>query len=206
MPKEKNLKNYFSGFWLPRHTGSGKISAMEKKLYLDARDFLRDTWRLGRAILDSGWTPDVLIALWRGGAEPGVVLHEFLKIHGLSLRHMPIKCSSYTGIGENNSEVKFEHAESVLDSLAPGTKVLVVDDVFDTGRTAAAVHAKMAERGCEMKMACVYWKPSKNVTSYKSDFYVTTLERWIVFPHEIEGLTPEEIMDKDPVLAKLVRL
>jgi len=179
---------------------------MEKKLYLDAQDFLRDTWRLGRIILDSGWEPDVLLALWRGGAEPGAAIHEFLKIHGLKMRHMPIKCSSYTGIGQSETEVKFEHAESVLDSLSPGTKVLVVDDVFDTGRTAAAVHAKIAARGCDMKMACVYWKPSKNVTPYKPDFYVTALERWIVFPHEIDGLTSEEILVKDPVLAKLVKI
>ncbi len=178
----------------------------DKKLYLDAQDFMRDTWRLARAILDSNWKPDVLLALWRGGAEPGVVIHEFLKIHGITVRHMPVKCSSYTGIGKSNAEVKFEHAESVLNELEPGTKVLVVDDVFDTGRTAAAVHAKMEERGCDMRMACVYWKPSKNLTTYKPDFYVNETDRWIVFPHEIEGLTPDEIMDKDPVLAKLVRL
>ena len=179
---------------------------MEKKLYLNAQDFLRDTWRLGRIILDSGWRPDALIALWRGGAAPGVALHEFFKIHGLSLRHAPIKCSSYTGIEQSSPDVKFENADAVLATLSPGTRVLVVDDVFDTGRTAAAVHARMSARGCEMKMACVYWKPSKNVTPYKPDFYVAALDRWIVFPHEIEGLTPEEIMDKDPVLAKLVRL
>jgi len=179
---------------------------MEEKLYLDARDFLCDTWRLGRMVLDSGWTPDVLIALWRGGATPGVVIHEFLKIHGMSMRHMPVKCSCYTGIGTAEDTVKFEYAESVLGALAPGTKVLVVDDVFDTGRTAAAIHAKMAEQGCEMKMACVYWKPSKNITEYKPDFYVKALDSWIVFPHEIEGLTKDEIAEKDPVLASLVKL
>lgn len=178
----------------------------EKKLYLDAQDFLRDTWRLARLVLDSNWRPDVLLALWRGGAEPGVVIQEFLKVHGIPVRHMPVKCCSYTGIGQNEGEVKFEHAESVFNALTPGTKVLVVDDVFDTGKTAAAVHAKMTARGCEMKMACVYWKPSKNLTSFKPDFHVNETDRWIVFPHEIEGLTPDEITDKDPVLAKLIKL
>lgn len=178
---------------------------MEEKLYLDARDFLRDSWRLGRMILDSGWKPDVLIALWRGGAAPGAAVHEFLKIHGVSMRHAPIKCSSYTGIEQCESTVTFDHADGMLDSISPGDRVLVVDDVFDTGRTAAAVHERMKERGCNMKMACVYWKPSKNVTSFKPDFFVRILEQWIVFPHEIEGLTPEEIRIKDPVLAELAR-
>ena len=178
---------------------------MEKKLYLDATEFLRDTWRLGRAILDSNWRPDVLIALWRGGATPGVAIHEFLKFHGMSVRHMPVKCSSYTGIEQSNTEVAFDHADGALATLAPGEKVLVVDDVFDTGRTAAAVHSIMQRLGCEMKMACVYWKPSKNVTQYRPDFYVKAIEEWIVFPHEMEGLTHDEIIEKDSQLARLVK-
>ena len=179
---------------------------MEKKVYLNAQDYLRDMWRLARQILDSDWKPDVLLALWRGGAEVGVAIHEFLKVKGLPLRHMPIKCSSYTGIGTSNTEVKFEYADAVLAHLTPGTKVLVVDDVFDTGRTAAAVHEKMKALGCDMRMACVYWKPEKNVTQYLPDFFVKKLDRWIVFPHEIEGLTPDEIAEKDIELAELMKV
>ena len=81
--------------------------------------------------------------------------------------------------------------------------MLVLDDVFDTGRTAAAMHEQLERRGCEMKMACVFWKPEQNVTSYRPDFHVRELDRWIVFPHEIEGLTRAEIVRKDPVLADL---
>ena len=114
---------------------------MEKKVYLDARDYLRDMWRLARQVLDSGWRPDVLLALWRGGAEVGV-----------------------------------------------------------------AVHERLAALGCDMRMVCVYWKPEKNMTPYKPDFHVRTLDRWIVFPHEIEGLTPAEIAEKDEVLAALMKI
>ena len=179
---------------------------METKVYLDPKDYLHDIWRLARQVYDSDWRPEVLLALWRGGAAPGVAMHEFLKVKGRSLRHAPVKCSSYTGIGTSEAEVKFdEHAERVLASLAPGTKVLVVDDVFDTGRTAAAVHDRMAAIGCDMRLACVYWKPLKNVTSLAPDFFVRKLEQWIVFPHEIEGLTPEEVAVKDPVLAELMK-
>lgn len=177
---------------------------MDKKIYLDSQDFLRDSWRLARQVLDSGWQPEVLLALWRGGAFTGVAVHEFFKVSGLAVRHMPVKCSSYTGIGTSNEEVVFTHADSVLAALKPGMKVLVVDDVFDTGRTAAAVHEKLEKIGCEMKMGCVYWKPTKNLTPYKPDFYVKTVDSWIVFPHEVDGLTREEIAEKDPVLAQLL--
>ncbi len=175
-----------------------------KKHYLNAQDFLRDNWRLARQILDSNWRPDVLLALWRGGAGVGVAIHEFFKAKGVSIRHMPVKCSSYSGIGYNQTAVQFSCADSVFAELKPGTKVLVVDDVFDTGRTAAAVHEKLEAMGCEMRMACVYWKPEKNQTPYTPDYHVTTLDKWIVFPHEIEGLTPEEIAEKDPVLAAIM--
>ena len=49
-----------------------KTIAMEAKTYLDPREYLRDCWRLARKVYDSGWRPDVLLVLWRGGAAPGV--------------------------------------------------------------------------------------------------------------------------------------
>ena len=174
------------------------------KSYLDPREYLRDTWRLARMVMDSGWQPDVLIALWRGGAAPGVAVHEFYAYHGIRLRHMPVKCSSYTGIEENEGKVEFSCADETFSRLAPGTKVLVVDDVFDTGKTAVAIKAKMEALGVEMRLACVYWKPGKNTSDLSPDYCAKKLDdSWIVFPHEMEGLTVEEIAKKDAVLAEI---
>ena len=180
--------------------------ALNDKHYLSADDFLRDVWRLAAAIRKSEWKPDFLIALWRGGTPPGIAIHEFLKVSGWNdVRHLPLKCSSYTGIGENAGEVRFFCAEPVFGMLRKGDKVLIVDDVFDTGKTAAAVKAKLDALGVEMKMACVYWKPQKNLTSLKPDYFTKDVGlEWIVFPHEIEDLTKEEIREKDPLLAELL--
>ena len=176
-----------------------------EKTYLSADEFLRDTWRLAAAVRRSGWRPDVMVALWRGGAPVGVAVHEYLKCAGWSVRHIPLKCASYTGIGENEGEVVFTLGEEVFGMLRPGERVLVVDDVFDTGKTGVAVRARIAAAGAEMKMACVYWKPGKNRTDMKPDFFVRDVgDGWIVFPHEIEGLAPDEIRLKDPVLADLL--
>ena len=175
------------------------------KQYINATDYLHDTWRLAAAIRKSGWRPDFLMGLWRGGAPVAVAVHEFLKVTGWDLQHIPLKCSSYTGIGENEGEVVFTHGDIVFGMFRAGDRVLVVDDVFDTGKTAAAVKAKMDALGVEMRLACVYWKPEKNITTLRPDYFVTDVgSEWIVFPHEIEGLSPAEIAEKDPLLAQLL--
>ena len=178
---------------------------MNDKHYLSADEYLRDTWRLAAAVRESGWQPDILIALWRGGAPVGVALHEYFKVIGWKLQHIPLKCASYTGIGENPGGVAFTHGDIVFGMLRKGDKVLVVDDIFDTGKTAAAVKRRIDEIGAEMRMACVYWKPEKNKTNLRPDYFVKDVGLdWIVFPHEIEGLTKEEIAVKDPFLAGLL--
>ena len=176
-----------------------------KKKYLSANEFLHDSWRLAAGVKASGWKPDILIALWRGGAAVGVSLHEFFKSSGWNVQHIPLKCASYTGIGENAGDVVFTLGDEIFGLLRRGDRVLVVDDVFDTGKTAKAVKARIEAAGAEMRMACVYWKPGKNRTDLRPDYFVKDVgDDWIVFPHEIEGLAPEELREKDPVLADLM--
>lgn len=180
--------------------------ALNDKHYLSAGEYHEDAWKLAAKVRMSGWKPDILIALWRGGAPVGISVHEFFKVTGWSVQHIPLKSVSYTGIGENPGGVAFTHGDIVFGMLRPGDRVLVVDDVFDTGKTAAAVKEMVDARGAEMRLACVYWKPEKNVTTLKPDYFVRDVGLdWIVFPHEIEGLSPAEIEEKDPELAALLR-
>ncbi|MDX9867855.1 MAG: phosphoribosyltransferase family protein [Kiritimatiellia bacterium] len=178
---------------------------MSDKIYVSANEYLLDSFRLARRILDSGWLPDDLIALWRGGAPVGVAVHEFLFYHGLRPRHRVLKCHSYTGIQSHREEVAFENAEAVFGSVMPGSRVLIIDDVFDTGNTARAVLERLASSGAETRLATVYWKPNRNQTAGKPDFYLHETDEWIVFPHEMEGLTPEEMLLKDPALHALLK-
>ena len=161
-----------------------------KKKYLSANDFLHDSWRLAALVTGPRCKPAILIAL-----------------RGWNIQHIPLKCASYTGIGENAGEVTFTLGDEIFGFLRKGDKVLVIDDVFDTGKTAKAVKARIDATGAEMRMACVYWKPEKNKTTLKPDYYVKNVGNdWIVFPHEIEGLTPAEREEKDPVLAGLMKI
>ena len=101
--------------------------------------------------------------------------------------------------------IKFLFGDEVFGLFAPGEKVLFVDDVFDTGGTAAAVVDRSRRIGIDGKYACLYWKRPQNKTSLVPDFYVAdTGDDWLVFPHEFDGLSPDEIREKDELLHKLV--
>ena len=176
-----------------------------EKQFLSADAYLQDSWRLAASVRKSGWRPDFILGLWRGGAPVAIAVHEFMKVTGWSVQHVPLKCASYTGVGENSGEVVFTHGDIVFSMFRKGDRVLVVDDVFDTGKTAEAVRRKMDEIGADMRMACVYWKPQKNITRLTPDYFVKDLGGdWIVFPHEIEGLSVSEVARKDSVLAGLM--
>ena len=175
------------------------------KHYLSANQYQSDMWRLASVIRKSGWKPDFLVGLWRGGAPVAIAVHEYFRATGWNVQHIPLKCSSYTGIGANAGDVVFTFGEDVFGLMRPGQRVLIVDDVFDTGKTAKAVKARIDATGADMRMACVYWKPAKNRTDLKPDYYVRDVGNdWIVFPHEIEGLSPDEIRRKDPLLTELL--
>lgn len=178
---------------------------MPEKRYIGAESYQRDCWRLAESVRKGGWRPDFILGLWRGGAPVAIAIHEFFKVTGWDVQHVPLKCSSYTGIGENDGEVVFTHGDIVFGMFRTGDRVLVVDDVFDTGKTAEAVRRRMDLLGVDVRVACVYWKKEKNLTAEKPDYCVKDLGGdWIVFPHEIDGLSSEEIARKDPVLAELV--
>ena len=177
---------------------------MINKTYLDANNYLRDSFQLARQVLDSGWVPDDIIALWRGGAPVGVAVHEFLHYHGLRPRHRTLICQSYTGIQAQSDEVMLVGADEVFGSVVRGSRVLIVDDIFDSGKTARAVLSRLETCGADSRLATVYWKPSQNKTSCKPDFHVRQTEDWIVFPHELDGLTRDEVKIKDPVVYDLV--
>ena len=121
------------------------------------------------------------------------------------MRHVPVKCSSYSGLDEHTGRVEFTLGDETFALFRPGERILAIDDVFDTGRTAEALFAKLRPLGLDLRLATVYWKPERNATSMKPDYFVRDVgSEWIVFPHEIEGLTNEEILEKSPVLAEML--
>jgi hypoxanthine phosphoribosyltransferase len=159
---------------------------------------------LARMIVRSGLRPTFLVAMWRGGAPIGIAVQEVLEYHGIRCDHIPIRTSSYTGIAEQAATVRVHATDYLVSRLAYEDELLIVDDVFDSGRSLDAVLGELTRR-CrrnlpnKIRIATVYYKPARNRSTLTPDFYVHATDKWLVFPHEIQGLTREEILDNKPV-------
>jgi len=85
----------------------------------------------------------------------------------------------------------------------------MVDDVFDSGKSIDAIFERLKKKTrrnmpSNIKIACPWYKPTRNVTTRKPDYYVNKTDEWLVFPHELKGLSVEELKLGKPYLADLL--
>ncbi|MEE4278334.1 MAG: phosphoribosyltransferase family protein [Halieaceae bacterium] len=177
-----------------------------EKVYISANDLLLDSFRLAEKIVASGYRPDFIVGVWRGGAPVGIAIQEYLSYVGVEADHIAIRTSSYTGINEQGKTVRVHGLDYLIDNVNAEDDVLLVDDVFDSGRSVKAIFEKLAAK-CRrnmpqnLKVATPWYKPSKNVTDITPDYYVHETDAWLVFPHELVGLTQQEILANKGELA-----
>ena len=179
-----------------RSTSNSTDASAVPKVFIDANSLVRDAFTLARRIYDSGFRPEFLLVLWRGGTPVGIVIHEFLLYKGIRTEHAVVKAESYRGV-EKRVEPRVHHLDTVLADIGENRPVLVVDDIFDTGATLYRVCEGIRTRTTMVKSATLYYKPGNRRAPITPDYYLRTTDRWIVFPHELMDLTPEEIREKD---------
>jgi len=171
--------------------------AAPEKVFVDARTLLVNSVKLARRVWDDGYRPDYLIGVWRGGMPPGVAIHEFFRTRGHDPYHTTIKTQSYSGMQRGEGKVEIKGLNHIIDVINASDRVLIVDDVFDTGHTMVAIiteiRARARRNAPECRVATVYYKPEKNETQLEPNYYEVADNRWIVFPHEIEGLSDDEL-------------
>lgn len=180
------------------------------KVYISANDLLVDSFRLAENIFNSGFRPDFIIGVWRGGAPVGIAIQEYLSYVGVDADHIAIRTSSYTGIEQQERVVRVHGLDYIIDNVNAEDDVLLVDDVFDSGRSVRAIFEKLRAK-CRrnmpqnLKVATPWYKPSKNVTNITPDYYLHETDAWLVFPHEIVGLTQQEIIENKGALASTLQ-
>ncbi len=181
---------------------------MDEKRYLSAQELLNDSFELGLCIFKSGFSPSFIIGIWRGGTPVGIAVQEILDHLGVKTDHIAIRTSSYYGINKRDKEVRVHGLEYVIRRANWKDGLLIVDDVFDSGSSIKAVIETLKKRMRrnlpeEIRIATPWFKPNKNVTDIIPDYYIHETDQWLIFPHELDGLTREEIFANKPEMKKI---
>ena len=185
------------------------MSTIEKK-FISAQELLEDSVRLGKKILESGFRPHFIVGIWRGGTPVGIAVQEFLDYCGVTTDHIAIRTSYYTGIEQTGEQIRVHGLDYIVKNGDAEDSLLIVDDVYDSGKSVQAVIASMEEKmrkntPHDIRIATVYFKPTKNKTDRTPDYYLYETDKWLVFPHELNGLTDEEIRHNKPRMAELLK-
>lgn len=133
--------------------------------------------QISRKIRRDNFKPDVIVGVSRGGWPPARVLSDFLENPNLA----NVKVEFYVGVAETKGTPTLTQPVSVK---VAGKKVLVVDEVADTGKSLQLIKEHLQKEGAaEVRIAAVYLKPWSII---KPDYYARETSRWIVFPWEIK--------------------
>jgi len=178
------------------------------KIVLSAMDLLKDSFQLGVEILESGFEPTMIIAIWRGGAPVGMAVQEVLAYCGVESDHIAIRTSSYTGTNQRG-DVTVHGLNYIIKKIGCDDRVLIVDDVFDTGNTVKELIGAIGRRARnntpeDIRIAVPWFKPSRNKTNIKPHFYLRETTAWLVFPHELDALSLQEMREARPALHDII--
>jgi len=178
------------------------------KIVLSAQDLLEDSFTLGLDVLESGFKPTMIIAIWRGGTPVGMAVQEILAYCGVESDHIAIRTSSYVGVDDRGA-VAVHGLNYVVKKICHDDRVLIVDDVFDTGNTIVAVIEELSKRARDntpgdIRVAVPWYKPTRNETELVPDYFIRETAEWLVFPHELDALTPEEMRRQRPEISKII--
>jgi len=129
---------------------------------------------LARSIHGSGFVPDVVVAIARGGLLLAGSVAYALDVKSCGA----LNAEFYTGVDARLDEpvILAPYLDEV--SLA-GKKVLLVDDVSDSGRTLAMVLDLIRLAGADVRTVCLYSKPQ---TVLEPDYVWRKTSKWIAFP------------------------
>jgi hypoxanthine phosphoribosyltransferase len=185
-----------------------------------------DALKLAKKIYDDGFVPDIIYVSLRGGAYMGNVISEYFKVlrrEGRPVFYAAVVARSYTDIRQDEA-VRVDGWTYSPEHLRMGDKILLVDDIYDTGRTINYLVQIFLEKGIPRKDIKVAVHDYKKYLSKEEelpivpDYYCRKIEVrnpdedfWIHYmSHELVGLTKEEAkkyyISQDPDLEEPMRI
>jgi hypoxanthine phosphoribosyltransferase len=181
----------------------------DDKVYISAQQLLEDSLELGRQILATDFRPNFIVGVWRGGTPVGIMVQELLDFYGVDTDHISIRTSSYSGLSRKKGSVRVHGLSYLTSKMNAEDSLLIVDDVFDTGLSVKAILNKLREKSRknlphDVRVATAYFKPVRNRTDFLPDFYAHKTDDWLVFPHELEWLSRQEIAKNKPHMLPVI--
>lgn len=181
------------------------------KTFITAQQLLEDSFRLAAKVYEDGFRPHFIIGIWRGGAPIGIAVQEYFDFKKVETDHIAVRTSSYYGIDKQSKTIKVHGLHYLIENANANDALLIVDDVFDSGRSVDALIKQIKQQTRlnmpkDVRIACPWFKPANNKTDIVPDYYVHETDEWLVFPHEISGLTPDEIIGGKTDLANVLDL
>jgi uncharacterized protein len=129
---------------------------------------------IAQQVVDSGYEPDMVLSIARGGLGLGMGLGYALDVKNLSA----INVEFYTGVGQTlDVPIMLPPTPAAVD--LSGLKVLIADDVADSGKTLEVVQEFCAGHVAEARTAVIYEKPR---TVINAEYVWRRTEKWIDFP------------------------
>jgi hypoxanthine phosphoribosyltransferase len=170
------------------------------KLFITASSLLQDSFRLAADIYKSGFRPDFIVGIWRGGTPVGIAIQEYFEFIGMTTDHIAVRTSSYVAMGQRAKSIRVHGLHYIIEEANADHSLLVVDDVFDSGNSIKALLEELSQKmrlnmPQTVRIATPWYKPGNNETDLIPDYYLHETDQWIVFPHELSGLTFDEIKE-----------
>jgi hypoxanthine phosphoribosyltransferase len=152
-------------------------------------DFGIASRQLAQSIAADGFRPDLILAIARGGLFAAGALGYALDVKNLHVMNVEF----YTGVNSRlDMPVVLPPVPQPVD--LSGARVLVADDVADTGATLSLVKEFCAAHVADVRCAVVYEKPTSTV---KSEYVWRRTDRWINFPWSTEAPVVAGAVNRD---------
>jgi hypoxanthine phosphoribosyltransferase len=183
---------------------------MDKK-FITAQELLEESFKLAAKVYEDGFRPQFIVGIWRGGAPIGIAVQEFFDFKKVETDHIAVRTSSYYGINQQSKEIKVHGLHYIIENANADDGLLIVDDVFDSGRSIDALIKQLKKLSrnnmpTDVRIACPWFKPNNNKVDIVPDDYIHASDEWLVFPHEISGLTEEQIVNGKSDLTNIIEL
>ena len=129
----------------------------------------------------AGTAFDVMLCITRGGLVPAGMLAYRLRIRNILVAAVAF----YDDEGQPGPHPTFLQVPA--DPLLRGQRVLIVDEVWDSGTTIAAVTDRVRQAGGIPTTAVLHYKPTHSVVDGEPDVFAVETDRWVVYPFKAGG-------------------